>query len=305
MAAILFTDGSASITGTEYFLASNSTSQTPQTNKCELTVVLDFVNMIAGDQYRIRIYERVDGGTGAQQVIYESTVTGVQAQLVVLPPLVVGDNWEVSLKRISASSRTIQWSLRQVNADAASSVNVASFTANAIDANALKADAVTEIQTGLALAATALSTAQWTNGRAALLDHLTADVATAAALATAQTAVTAIKASTDNLPSDPADESLIIAATNSILAAIAALPSASTAAAAVWAAIGEASNQGSHTYGDIVRLIASLLGGTVVSFTAGTLVFKSLNGLKTRATITIDLVNKTGRLTLVIGDLTP
>lgn len=150
MAAITFTDGSASITSTEYFLASNSTSQTPQTNKCELTVVLDFVNMVAGDQYRIRIYERVDGGTGTQQVVYESQISGVQSQLVTLPVIVVGDNWEVSLKRISASSRTINWSLRQVNADGANAVNVSSFTASAITSSAIANAALTNAKFGVA-----------------------------------------------------------------------------------------------------------------------------------------------------------
>ncbi len=55
--------------------------------------------------------------------------------------------------------------------------------------------------------------------RAGYLDNLSAGaVALASALATAQTAITAIKASTDNLPSDPADESIIIAATTAIAA---------------------------------------------------------------------------------------
>jgi hypothetical protein len=47
-----------------------------------------------------------------------------------------------------------------------------------------------------------------------------AALATAANLATVDTVVDAIKLSTDNLPSDPADQSLVIAATNAIIAAV-------------------------------------------------------------------------------------
>ncbi len=54
-------------------------------------------------------------------------------------------------------------------------------------------------------------------------------LATSTALATAQTAITAIKAKTDNLPAAPADESLIIAATNAIATAIASVKTDTTA----------------------------------------------------------------------------
>lgn len=65
------------------------------------------------------------------------------------------------------------------------------LAANAITAAATAADFTTEIQSGLA---------------------------TAAALATAQTDLDNIDAKTTNLPTDPADQSLIIAATNAIVA---------------------------------------------------------------------------------------
>jgi hypothetical protein len=52
----------------------------------------------------------------------------------------------------------------------------------------------------------------------------------AAKTAASQTSVDAIKASTDNLPSDPADESLIIAATDAIMARLGAPSGASVSA---------------------------------------------------------------------------
>ena len=54
-------------------------------------------------------------------------------------------------------------------------------------------------------------------------------LATAAALATVDGIADAIKAKTDNLPSDPADQSLIIAATDAITSAIAAFNYVSSA----------------------------------------------------------------------------
>lgn len=73
---------------------------------------------------------------------------------------------------------------------------------------------------------------------------------------------------------------------------------ASTIASAVWAELSE----GSMTYGDAMRALVSLIGCKVTDFTTGTFVFKSVNGAKTRWTVTVD---QTGRLTATPGDLTP
>lgn len=68
-------------------------------------------------------------------------------------------------------------------------------------------------------------------------------------------------------------------------------------ASAVWSAIGE----GAYTYGDLFRLVVGIMAGTTTGYNTGSIVAKSLNGTKTRITWTVD---ETGRLTLVIGDLT-
>jgi hypothetical protein len=76
--------------------------------------------------------------------------------------------------------------------------------ANWLTAAGLAADAVTEIQSGLATA-TNVSDAQ-----SAIIAQVDAN----------ETKIDAVKAKTDNLPSDPADQSVIIAATDAILTAV-------------------------------------------------------------------------------------
>jgi hypothetical protein len=83
------------------------------------------------------------------------------------------------------------------------SIVAGSIAANAIGASELAADAVTEIQSGLA---------------------------TASALGDVETTVAAINAKTTNLPSDPADQSLIIAATDAVMARLGAPAGASMSA---------------------------------------------------------------------------
>lgn len=64
-----------------------------------------------------------------------------------------------------------------------------------------------------------------------------------------------------------------------------------------WAVLGE----GSHTYGDLMRLYASILAAKVSGFATGTLVFRDLADTKNRLTETDD---STGRIASTIGDLT-
>lgn len=72
---------------------------------------------------------------------------------------------------------------------------------------------------------------------------------------------------------------------------------AMTAQSSAFDAIAE----GSHTYGDLIRLAASVLAGKVINFTTSTQSFRDLADSKTRITGTTD---STGRLSITIVDLT-
>lgn len=96
---------------------------------------------------------------------------------------------------------------------AAGAIDAAAIADGAIDAGALAADAITAAKLA-----------------ADVTTELQSGLATAAALATVDTVVDAIQAKTDNLPSDPADESLVIAATDAIFARIGAPVGASISA---------------------------------------------------------------------------
>lgn len=94
------------------------------------------------------------------------------------------------------------------------------FAANSVSAAALAADAVTEIQVGLATQAS--------------VDDLPTNAELATALAAADDAVLAqvalVKAKTDNLPDDPADQSLVVAATDAVMSRLGAPAGASLSA---------------------------------------------------------------------------
>jgi hypothetical protein len=110
--AISLTNDSATIGATEYWLASDSTTKTNQTDDCILQAFIDFGAMVAGDQYKVRIVEQINGGT--QRTLFESIMTGAQASPFVSPALVLGEGWEVGVQKLAGTDRSIGWSLRKL-----------------------------------------------------------------------------------------------------------------------------------------------------------------------------------------------
>lgn len=154
-----FTGGSATIGTTEYSLPNASTTLTAQTDDAAMQAWIDFANMAPGDQYLVKLYEKINGGTARAIVL--GYVTGAQTEPFVTPYLILGEGWDLTLKKTSGTDRSIAWSIRKqiegetvvVGSIAAGAITAAAIATDAIDADALKADAITEIQAGLATAA--------------------------------------------------------------------------------------------------------------------------------------------------------
>ncbi len=102
----------------------------------------------------------------------------------------VGASISADIAAVQADTDNIQTRLPAALVSGRIDASVGAMAANVMTAAAAAADLTTELQAGLA---------------------------TAASLATTDGKVDAIKAQTDNLPSDPADESLVIAATDAIM----------------------------------------------------------------------------------------
>jgi hypothetical protein len=168
--------------------------------------------------------------------------------------------------------------------------SVGAMAADTLTASALATDAVTEINSGQA---------------------------TAASITTLQTDVTAVKAKTDNLPSDPADQSLIIAATDAIYARVGA-PAGASVSADVAAVKAQTAAIEVDTQDIQARLPAALVGGKIdasvgalgadsitSSVLAASAITEIQSGLSTAASLTTlqtDVTSVLGRLpTVLVG----
>lgn len=108
-----YTDAGTTISTTEYSLTNDSTTIATQTADGVYQAFLDLSAMAAGDEYRVRVYDKVDSA-GTQRVIYEATLIGVQSQIFVTPPLLLIHGWDFTLDKIAGTDRSIRWSIRKI-----------------------------------------------------------------------------------------------------------------------------------------------------------------------------------------------
>lgn len=74
---------------------------------------VDPSNMAKGDEFKIRIYERVKA-TGTKRIVYQATLSDAQSELFVTPSLVLMHGWDMSIQKIAGTDRAFDASVRKV-----------------------------------------------------------------------------------------------------------------------------------------------------------------------------------------------
>lgn len=106
--------GSNSISTTEFSLTLNSTSGAPatKTDKVTASLVLDVNAIAAGDQFLITLYDKARSAD-TQRKVATWILTGAQAEPVFMtPPLIIGEGWDFTIKKLAGTDRTITSSIR-------------------------------------------------------------------------------------------------------------------------------------------------------------------------------------------------
>lgn len=112
--AITATGGSASISTTEISMVSGTSTLQSSTAAGVYQLFVNVATMAAGDEYTIKVKEKVENTSAAQLVVYSATLDGVQSGPFVLPSLVLLNGWDMTIQQVSGTARTIGWSIRKV-----------------------------------------------------------------------------------------------------------------------------------------------------------------------------------------------
>jgi hypothetical protein len=105
--------GTATISTTEVSLVSGTTTLQSVTVPGVIQVMIDVSNMVAGDEYTIKIKDKVIAG-GAQQSVYTAVLDGAQSSPFVTPTLILYHGWDVTMQEVAGTARSISWSIRKV-----------------------------------------------------------------------------------------------------------------------------------------------------------------------------------------------
>ena len=73
----------------------------------------DNTNMTKTEEYEIRILEKVHNG-GTQKTVFRDTIKGVQSEVFVTPPLMLGNGFDFTIKKLAGTDRAFDARVSQV-----------------------------------------------------------------------------------------------------------------------------------------------------------------------------------------------
>lgn len=107
-------EGSLTISTTELSLVSGTSTLQTNTTAGAWQALIDVNALVAGDAFRLRIYESVQA-SGTKRILQEVILRGAQVQPVyVSAPIVLMNGWDITLTRLLGADRIIPYSLRRV-----------------------------------------------------------------------------------------------------------------------------------------------------------------------------------------------
>ena len=99
--------------GTEYGIVAGSTTLATKTDQPSLVqaIIYDRGNMVKGDEFEIRVAEAAVVG-GTKRTVWTTRIQDVQVCATSTPWFPMRDGWEISVKKISATDRAFDLSIR-------------------------------------------------------------------------------------------------------------------------------------------------------------------------------------------------
>lgn len=98
----------------ELSIVSGTTSLQTITDDGVYQLWVDAGTMAKGDEFRIRIYEKVEGTGGTKKVVFVATLADVQSEIFVAPQLILINGWDMTLQKIAGTDRAFDASIRKV-----------------------------------------------------------------------------------------------------------------------------------------------------------------------------------------------
>lgn len=106
--------GTETVSGTEWSMTTDTSGPDTDTNGGIYQAFIDLNALAAADVFEFKVYEKVLSSS-TQRAVYIARFAGVQGSPVwVSPSLILIHGWDMTLKKISGTDRSIDWSIRKI-----------------------------------------------------------------------------------------------------------------------------------------------------------------------------------------------
>ena len=106
--------GTETVSGTEWSMTTDTAGPDADTTVGMFQACVDLSALAAGDIFEFKAYEKARSGDTQRQV-YAAQFANVQlSPLWYSPALILGVGWDMTLKKLVGTDRTIVWSIRGV-----------------------------------------------------------------------------------------------------------------------------------------------------------------------------------------------
>lgn len=99
---------------TELSIVSGTTTLQTITDDGVYQLWVDPGTMAKGDEFRIRLYEKVEATGGTKKVFAQWSMLGVQAEVFVTPTFILLHGWDMTMQKIAGTDRAFDASIRKV-----------------------------------------------------------------------------------------------------------------------------------------------------------------------------------------------
>lgn len=98
----------------ELSIVSGTTTLQTVTDDGVYQLWIDAGTMAKADEFRIRIYEKVEATGGVKKVVLEASLQGVQVENFVTPTFVLLHGWDMTIQKIAGTDRAFDASIRKI-----------------------------------------------------------------------------------------------------------------------------------------------------------------------------------------------
>lgn len=99
---------------TELSIVSGTTTLQTITDDGVYQLWIDAGTMAKADEFKVRLYEKVEGTGGTKKVFHAATLLGVQAEVFVTPTFILINGWDMTIQKIAGTDRAFDASIRKV-----------------------------------------------------------------------------------------------------------------------------------------------------------------------------------------------